>query len=234
MTIDLKAIRAAAEAATPGPWEAAGPSFGMPLPKYINCVIVENEDGDADDICIAPIGCNEISTEDLTYIATANPATILALLDRLEAAEKALAEPAQATCNCRWEGGTQVQQCTLHEAHVAAIHEWAERAKTAEKKLAEPVVKDCLTTEPAVEPVAEVYQRMTGGNSFPGTGIRWLDGVDLIPAGTKLYTSPPPPAEVPLLSDDEIYEMYSEPRSDAEMLAFGREVEKSVRRNAGL
>lgn len=36
------------------------------------------------------------------------------------------------TCNCRWDGDTQVQQCTLHAAHVDAIHEWAERAKTAE------------------------------------------------------------------------------------------------------
>lgn len=44
------------------------------------------------------------------------------------------AQPQQElqTCNCRWDGDTQVQQCTLHEAHVAAIHEWAERAKTAE------------------------------------------------------------------------------------------------------
>ena len=39
------------------------------------------------------------------------------------------------TCNCRWDGDTQVQQCTLHQAHVDAIHEWAERAKAAEQKL---------------------------------------------------------------------------------------------------
>lgn len=39
------------------------------------------------------------------------------------------------TCNCRWRGEEQVQQCTLHEAHVHAIHEWAERAKTAEAAL---------------------------------------------------------------------------------------------------
>jgi hypothetical protein len=43
--------------------------------------------------------------------------------------------PAQQTCNCRWEGEVQVQQCTLHQAHVDAIHEWAERAKAAEAKL---------------------------------------------------------------------------------------------------
>ena len=44
-------------------------------------------------------------------------------------------EPALTTCNCRWNGLTQVQQCALHEAHIDAAHEWAERAKTAETKL---------------------------------------------------------------------------------------------------
>ena len=53
--------------------------------------------------------------------------------ESLSAIYEALAEqPAQQTCNCRWEGEVQVQQCTLHEAHVDAIHEWAERAKSAE------------------------------------------------------------------------------------------------------
>ena len=48
-------------------------------------------------------------------------------------------KPVQTTCNCRWEGDTQVQECTLHQAHKDAIHEWAERAKTAEAKLAATV-----------------------------------------------------------------------------------------------
>lgn len=39
-------------------------------------------------------------------------------------------------CNCRWDGDTQVQWCELHLAHKEAIHEWAERAKSAEQKLA--------------------------------------------------------------------------------------------------
>jgi hypothetical protein len=50
------------------------------------------------------------------------------------------AAPVHQTCNCRWDGEVQVQQCTLHQAHVDAIHEWAERAKAAEAKLvAQPV-----------------------------------------------------------------------------------------------
>jgi hypothetical protein len=46
------------------------------------------------------------------------------------------AQPSLQTCNCRWDGETLVQQCTLHQSHVDAIHEWAERAKSAEQKLA--------------------------------------------------------------------------------------------------
>lgn len=52
------------------------------------------------------------------------------------------AEPVLQTCNCRWDGDVQVQQCTLHEAHVDAIHEWAERAKVAERKLAQQAEPD--------------------------------------------------------------------------------------------
>ena len=47
-------------------------------------------------------------------------------------------QPVYQTCNCRWDGETQVAQCELHAAHVEAIHEWAERAKSAEAKLKEP------------------------------------------------------------------------------------------------
>ena len=55
----------------------------------------------------------------------------------LRAALAQQAEPVLQTCNCRWDGEVQVQQCTLHEAHIDAIHEWAERAKVAERKLAQ-------------------------------------------------------------------------------------------------
>lgn len=59
------------------------------------------------------------------------------LEQRLAAANGRLEEYEEKTCNCRWEGETLVRQCELHEAHVDAIHEWAERAKVAEQRLAE-------------------------------------------------------------------------------------------------
>lgn len=94
--------------------------------------------------------------------------------------------------------------------------------------------------QPAVEPFGHVTVRrlsrrvkcLTDQYVFYSAGqVPYLDNVDECHA---VYTAPPPPADVPLLTDDEIYEMYSEPRSDAEMLAFGREVEQAVRQKAGL
>ena len=41
--------------------------------------------------------------------------------------------------------------------------------------------------------------------------------------GTAFYTSPP--AQRKPLTDEEIYDMYNEPRSDAEMLEFARAIE---------
>lgn len=49
-------------------------------------------------------------------------------------------------CNCRWDGETQIEWCELHLAHKDAIHDWAERAKSAEQKLA---------MRPAAEPMTE-------------------------------------------------------------------------------
>lgn len=62
--------------------------------------------------------------------------SLVAEIERLKQAE-----PVLQTCNCRWDGDKQVQQCGLHHAHAVAIHEWAERAKKAEGQQAEPVQK---------------------------------------------------------------------------------------------
>lgn len=65
----------------------------------------------------------------------AEPFLILRQIAAELLAEKPL--PNLKPCHCRWNGDVLVQQCTLHQAHVDAIHEWAERAKTAEAKLKE-------------------------------------------------------------------------------------------------
>ena len=98
--IDLKAIRAAAEAATPGPWEAVGPSFGAPLPKYLNEVGRINEDEMFEEVCVSPSPEDDACSADMIFIATANPAAILELLDRLEAAEKDAARKPPCARHC--------------------------------------------------------------------------------------------------------------------------------------
>lgn len=56
-------------------------------------------------------------------------------------------------CNCRWDGDTQVQWCELHLAHKEAIHEWAERAKEAEKQLTLRPAAVPMTREQMIEAV---------------------------------------------------------------------------------
>lgn len=77
-------LRELAEAATQGPWIAAGPSYGDPMPRYYNTVVTDRGDPIEDeDVC-----SDTMTSEDALFIAAANPAAILSLLDRLEKAEK--------------------------------------------------------------------------------------------------------------------------------------------------
>ena len=95
--IDIKELRRRLQAATPGPWIAAGPSFGESLPKYLNEVVIDRA-GDEDDgysICNPPIGLDEELSTDMAFIAAANPSAISELLDRLEAAESDALEQAR-------------------------------------------------------------------------------------------------------------------------------------------
>ncbi len=104
---------------------------------------------------------------------------------RVAAQPKPPAEPVLQTCNCRWDGDVQVQQCTLHEAHIDAIHEWAERAKTAERKLAALAQEQA---EPAQEPVAWVrLEAWKSGKDWPDDCFTALPAEGLTP----LYTAPP-------------------------------------------
>lgn len=112
--------------------------------------------------------------------------------------------------------------------------------------------------KPGAEPVAEVKVKMVGGNAGIATVIHEIhDPVrGPLPVGTKLFASPPPPAEVPLLTDEEIraaitdavkqgglswlgFErdangFYTLPALSTSHYQLSRAVEALVRRNAGL
>lgn len=82
-------LRELAQAATPGPWTACGPSHGGPLPKHLDEIAVDREGDDDDGVSVArcPQGMAGIkeTDADMAYIAAANPSTVLRLLDEIAA-----------------------------------------------------------------------------------------------------------------------------------------------------
>ncbi|MEG6249526.1 ead/Ea22-like family protein [Enterobacter ludwigii] len=90
--IDKQALREVAEKATPGPWLwiNTGSYFSFLVPQSNqdphNCIIDDGSSWGEYGETINP------ESPDGVFIAAANPATVLALLDELEAAEKKTVE----------------------------------------------------------------------------------------------------------------------------------------------
>ncbi|EMJ8509510.1 Uncharacterised protein [Enterobacter hormaechei] len=90
--IDKRALREVAEKATPGPWLwiNTGSYFSFLVPQSNqdphNCIIDDGSSWGEYGETINP------KSPDGVFIAAANPSTVLALLDELEAAEKRIAE----------------------------------------------------------------------------------------------------------------------------------------------
>ena len=82
---DLTKLREIANAATPGPWERGMTTFGDPREGATHaCVRVEGAHWT--DHLVVSDGCDE-ADRDMAHIAAFDPPTVLALIDRLEAAE---------------------------------------------------------------------------------------------------------------------------------------------------
>lgn len=97
MTIDTKALRELAQKATPGPWKNGG--------------TVEQDGGEYKDIIPTTVNCGtycyggsveRAEEADLEFIAAANPAVVLALLDELQAMREDLNDARNG-----WEQATQ-------------------------------------------------------------------------------------------------------------------------------
>ena len=90
--IDINELRRLAQAATPGPWKMlpvgdGRQKFAVADSEFLSILTVTDEGG-------ATFG-TVYDDDDARFIAAANPAAISELLDRLEAAEKAVAEAYQ-------------------------------------------------------------------------------------------------------------------------------------------
>ncbi|EAA9301860.1 ead/Ea22-like family protein [Salmonella enterica] len=84
MTIDKQALRKAAEKATPGPWEMEQENIWFTDEDgYTKHLVYVQQGDDVDD---------KQDHYNTVFIAAANPATVLTLLDDLVAAEKRIAE----------------------------------------------------------------------------------------------------------------------------------------------
>ena len=97
--IDLDEIERLARAATPGPWFHCQPFQTVPAVRTIHGPVpgqrvdyVAREPAPVHRPAIIPMEGRETTTRshDMAFIAAANPATILALVARLRAAEAAL------------------------------------------------------------------------------------------------------------------------------------------------
>lgn len=124
--IDTAALRMAAEGATPGPWEAEHRGFDV--------YETHSQHGDV----VAEAG---LSPRDAAYIAAASPDVVLALLDRLKAAEaklaavEALADEWDSHVNWRaWGVGSAIRHALVQaqvEADIANYGEPVERETAA-------------------------------------------------------------------------------------------------------
>ena len=92
--IDKRALREAAEKATPGNWWID--SHGHSMVSFVGNDVLEVFTTDNKRVAVRHEDTGNLSRwrndNDATFIATADPATVLVLLDELEAAEKRIAE----------------------------------------------------------------------------------------------------------------------------------------------
>lgn len=149
--IDKQALREAAEKATKGQWQFherqslshSGSGFVAIAGK--EAILCFN----------APVGGINQSCNVLKYIAAANPATVLALLDELEAKERRNAE-LNSTMECwaadRAQSASELDEADNRIAEVEsqrrmafmACNRWADKFREAEKRIAELEVREVV------------------------------------------------------------------------------------------
>lgn len=91
MTIDKQALRKAAEKATPGPWEMEQENIWFTDADGYTKHLMYAQQGDGVD--------DKQDHYNTAFIAAANPATVLTLLDEVEAAEHTAAVDHEAACS---------------------------------------------------------------------------------------------------------------------------------------
>lgn len=134
MNLDLKAMKAAALAAEPGSWEVDHDAYDVPTgyvaissPRHTALAeVVWQMDGDVghDDDRAG----SDVCRANATHIATANPAAVLALIERLERAEADLASERAANAALTEENDRLQRRLDAAEAELARLRSQGEAA----------------------------------------------------------------------------------------------------------
>lgn len=134
--IDKQALREVAEKATPGTWRRASSLFnGITVTPFSLC---------GEEVTLA----HTVEKRDAEFIAAAKPATILALLDELEAAESQNGYLREQRDEWERKAISNFEECTEMSARIeelesqrklafTASNRWADKFREAEKRIAE-------------------------------------------------------------------------------------------------
>ena len=101
-----------------------------------------------------------------------------------------------------------------HSVVAGALFDFMGWLTSREKRL---ILSSVDEASPAVEAITEFAKKRNLSLKYAEVGY-WME-----------FLSTPPQRTWVGLSDDEIYDSYNEPRSDAEMVAFAREVEAKLK-----
>ena len=137
--IDKRALHQLATRATPGPWEEENGEVW----------IMRNDT--ATSILTGVCGDDTSGQQDFDnarFIAAANPETMLALLDELEAKDDALADMYQAATGERPEWSNLFQFSDAVEEVRQNVNAWISRAQSAEKRVAELEAREVAVNLP--------------------------------------------------------------------------------------
>ena len=104
----------------------------------------------------------------------------------------------------------------IKEALAQPEHGWTSERIAGMSRLKE--AQDKKLAQPEQEPVGQLLE-----NAFGRGQVMWFNKPK---DESMLYTTPP---QRKPLTDEEIYDVYNEPRSDAEMIAFARAIEAKLK-----
>lgn len=116
---DLKVLREVAEKATPGPWEVLGQALqnGGRLAPIIKTVYGSPYNDESELTPITMLGQGRRQMDNAEFVATFDPPMVLALLDRLIAAEHDLERTHAALTRERVKKNPHIDAIATHDAH---------------------------------------------------------------------------------------------------------------------